>query len=131
MTDAEPNPEASPEAESELETDEPKRGGPDRTTLLDRLGSSNLGPRRLAVRTLLRRHGDEPDVLARLAKLLVDDHDETTLTLVARHFGDRPAIAPASVTSALRHLVHEPTTPPRLAHAALLAHDAITLHART
>lgn len=90
--------------------------------LVAHLAHAQAGVRRLAVLDLARLGGDEAG--AALAAHLPGETDERAAILIARYLGHaryRPARA------LLKRLYDDPGTPARIAHAAILAHDAIEL----
>lgn len=88
--------------------------------LVARLGSPEPGVRRVAVHDLSTR--DDSRVFGALLVHLAREQDEKTAVLVIR------SLARARVRRAmpvLLGLYQNPSTPVRVAHAAILAHDAL------
>lgn len=95
-----------------------------RAELLGRLGSGEARTRRIAVADLIREYGADPEVVESLAARLACEADEKAAVAIVRHLG-RVDYRPARAM--LWSLYASRSTPARLAHAAVLAHDAIEL----
>lgn len=96
-------------------------------TLMARLGAPEAGARRVAVLDLIRLTDREPAATAALLDHLPRETDERAAILIVRHLG-RVRHGPAR--GLLKGLYDDLRTPARLAHASILAHDAIELAER-
>jgi hypothetical protein len=85
---------------------------------LPRLSHADPGVRRIAVLDLARDTASNPALIDRLAV----ERDERTAILIIRALEERGGVA---AMPALWNLYSETTTPVRVAHAAILAHDTI------
>lgn len=99
-------------------------------TALDELGarlSGPVGPRRVAVLDLIRLASGDPRAEALLVEHLARERDERCAILIIRHLG---AAGSSAARPLLWRLYADRSTPVRIAHAAVLAHDAIELAGR-
>lgn len=99
-------------------------------TALDELGarlSGPAGPRRVAVLDLIRLAPGEPRAQALLIEHLARERDERCAILIIRHLG---AARCRAAMPLLWRLYADRATPVRVAHAAVLAHDAIEVGGR-
>lgn len=95
--------------------------------LVGRLGAAEPGARRVAVLDLIRLADADPRATAALLEHVPRETDERAAILIVRHLG-RARHRPAKAL--LKGLYDDARTPVRLAHAAILAHDAIELAGR-
>lgn len=97
---------------------------------LERLASADPGVVRVAAADLARAAGDAPDLRARaggaIAAALSRARDERTTVSLCRSLA---AVGGLSDLGPLRALIHDRATPPRAAHAAVIAFDTIEARA--
>jgi hypothetical protein len=87
-----------------------------------RLSRPEVGARRVAVLDLVRLSRADAEALGALAAHVESERDERAAVLIVRHLG---AARFAGARAALRRLYDDRSTPVRVAHAAIVAHDAI------
>ncbi len=87
----------------------------------ERLASPDAGVRRLAAKSLAR-HTDRAAAATLLAERLPDERDETVLLAIIRALGRLGVLAHRPALAQVRD---NPSSTPRVRHAALLAHDRL------
>lgn len=87
-----------------------------------RLLSSPTSARRIAIFDLIRLSADDPRAAAALLSHLPGETDEKSALAIIRHLADA---CRAEAIPILWRLYEDRTTPVRIAHAAIIAHDRL------